>query len=118
ASPAQFGRHACISSRRLARAAKRLPYPSIVMVASHRRSSVFRVVALAMLSAASVAQAAMTVMHGFADYTSALLWVQTDRPGPVEITVTPEGGGDARVQNVEAEAANDYVLTARVPGLS
>ena len=32
------------------------------------------------------AAALLIVMHGFADYTSATLWIQTDEAGPVEIT--------------------------------
>ena len=64
------------------------------------------------------AAATITVMHGFADYTSATLWIQTDAAGPVEIDVAPEAGGDARRISLVADAAHDYVLTARVPGLA
>jgi alkaline phosphatase D len=64
------------------------------------------------------ATAAITAMHGFADYTSVILWIQTERAGPVEIAVAPEAGGDARRLSLVADAAHDFVLTARVPGLA
>ena len=57
-------------------------------------------------------------MHGFADYTSATLWIQTDAAGPVEIDVAPDAGGHTRRISLVADAAHDYVLTVRVPGLA
>ncbi len=73
--------------------------------------------ALALLGAWAGA-AAMTVMHGYADYTSATLWIQTERAGAVAIEITPEAGGPARRMDFTADAANDYALSARVPGLA
>jgi alkaline phosphatase D len=70
------------------------------------------------LAPATTAAARITVMHGFADYTSVTLWIQTERAGPVEIDIAPEGGGDARRLSLVAAAAHDLVLTARVPGLA
>jgi len=75
--------------------------------------------AAALLLAPAIAAAErITVMHGLADYTSVVLWIQTERPGPVEIEVAPEAGGDSRRLSLVADAAHDHVLTARVPGLS
>ena len=88
------------------------------MIPSRPPFALLRILALAMLLLANTVHAAMTVMHGFADYTSVLLWIQTDRPGPVAITVTPEAGGEGRLLTFETEAANDHALTARVPGLA
>src|SRR5206468_6142442 len=70
-------------------------------------------VLLAVLASAATARAAMTVMHGFAEYTSVVLWIQTDAAGPVSVTVVPEGGGEPRTLAFDALAANDFVLTAR-----
>ena len=77
-----------------------------------------RLAATLALLCAGAGAAAMTVMHGFADYTSATLWIQTERATSVEIEITPEAGGPARRLDLVAEAANDYVLSARVPGLA
>ena len=88
------------------------------MTSARRLSAFLRTVALFLLLAAGGARAGMTVMHGFADYTSVLLWIQTERTGPVAITVTPEAGGESRLFTFDADAANDHVLTARVPGLA
>ncbi|MEP6783856.1 MAG: alkaline phosphatase D family protein [Acidobacteriota bacterium] len=89
------------------------------MTSTRRSSALLRIVAFLLLLATSGgAVAAMTVMHGFADYTSVLLWIQTERAGPVAISVTPEPGGESRLITFEAEASNDLVLTARLPGLA
>jgi alkaline phosphatase D len=119
ASPAQFGRKGRIPPRATGLfTGVANPLFSIAMTPSRPLFALFRVIALAMLLLANAVHAAMTVMHGFADYTSVLLWIQTDRSGPVAITVTPEAGGDGRLLTFEADAANDYALTARVPGLA
>jgi len=73
--------------------------------------------ALALLCAGTGA-AAMTVMHGFADYTSVTLWIQTERAAAVVLEVAPENGGPAQRIDLATEAANDYALSARVPGLA
>ena len=44
-----------------------------------------------------LADARMVVMHGFADYTSATLWVQTDGPGTVTIDLARAGKEDEHV---------------------
>ncbi len=74
-------------------------------------------IAVALLPAAP-ATAAITAMHGFADYTSVMLWIQTERAGPVEIDVAPEAGGEARRLSLVADAAHDHVVTVRIPGLA
>jgi hypothetical protein len=61
------------------------------MIARRRLAAAFAVLALATLLAANPAQAAMTVMQGFADYTGVLLWMRTDRAGPVANIVAPGG---------------------------
>jgi alkaline phosphatase D len=73
--------------------------------------------ALALLPAAA-ACARVTVMHGFADYTSVTLWIQAERGGPVDIAVVPEGGGDPHRLSLVADPAHDHVLAARIPGLA
>ena len=74
--------------------------------------------ALAALALAPQSGAKLVVMHGYADYTSALLWVQADAPGPIEIAW--QGAGDAipRRQTVEARAADDNVALVRLTGLT
>jgi alkaline phosphatase D len=66
----------------------------------------------------ATAAAALTVMHGFADYTSMTLWVQTDRGAAVAIEVAPESGGEPVRRELAADAATDYVASARIPGLA
>jgi len=57
-------------------------------------------------------------MHGFADYTSAQLWIQADAPGPIEVTWQPGGDAPARSASLSAGAANDNVVIARLTGLT
>jgi len=73
--------------------------------------------AAVLLLLATAAQARITVMHGFADYTSVTLWVQTERPGPVEVELAPDGGGEPHRAAATADTAYDNVLALRVPGL-
>ncbi|HEX6944605.1 MAG TPA: hypothetical protein VF196_00320, partial [Casimicrobiaceae bacterium] len=44
------------------------------------------ILALAALALPAAAWARLVVMHGYADVTSAMLWVQADAPGPVEVS--------------------------------
>lgn len=60
----------------------------------------------------------MVVMHGFADYTSATLWVQTDGPGTVTIDLASESPVPSRQFRLEPAAADDYVVSLRVPTLA
>lgn len=80
-------------------------------------AAVLAAVALSLLPSGA-AQARITVMHGFADYTSVTLWIQTGQAGAVEIEVAPEAGGEARRFSLVADAAQDHALTARIPGLA
>ncbi len=57
-------------------------------------------------------------MHGYADYTSATLWVQADRPGTAEVDVTPANGGDAQHVTIDLPGASDRSGAVRIPGLS
>ena len=78
------------------------------------------VVALAFASLALQAPplaAKLVVMHGFADYTSALLWVQASTPGAIEITWRVDGESEERVVRLDADAAHDDVVLARITGL-
>ena len=82
----------------------------------------FAAVVLPLAAGCGDAHARLVVMVGFADYTSLTLWVQADRAGPVEIEVAPEAAGSAGAGaqrlTLAAEAATDYVVTARPGGLA
>ena len=84
---------------------------------SPRANAAVRLAIAVVLLGFSAGAAAITVMHGFADYTSVTLWIQTGRAAPVEIEVVPEAGGPAQRLDLAAEAANDNVVAARVSGL-
>jgi alkaline phosphatase D len=74
--------------------------------------------ALLLLLAAVAANASLVVMHGFADYTSVTLWVQTDGPRPIDIEIAPAAGGDARHVVIAADADADGVASTRIGGLA
>lgn len=74
-------------------------------------------VVLAALTAAP-AQARLTLMHGYADYTSALVWIMADTPGPVEVTWRPPAAGQDEKLTLAASAANGNVVVARLTGLA
>src|SRR2546425_2450797 len=80
-----------------------------------------RAAAFAVLVVLSVfvhsASARLTVMHGFVDYTSALVWIQADAPGPVEVVWRTEGDDRDRRTTLDARAADDNVVIARLTGL-
>src|ERR1700682_5130835 len=63
------------------------------------------------------ASARLTVMHGFVYYTSALVWIQADAPGPVEVVWRTEGDDRERRTTLDARAADDNVVIARLTGL-
>ena len=56
-------------------------------------------------------------MHGYADVTSALLWVMADSAGPIAISWQPEGQATERQLTLEATAASGNVVLARLTGL-
>jgi alkaline phosphatase D len=64
------------------------------------------------------AGASLVVMHGYADYTSALLWVQSDAPGPIRIGWRTEQDGREHEMTLEARVADDDVVLARLTGLA
>ena len=73
---------------------------------------------LLVLCSANVAVAHLVVMHGYADYTSALLWVQADAPGPIRITWRSDHDARAHELTLDAQTANDDVVVARLTGLA
>jgi alkaline phosphatase D len=79
-------------------------------------SSLVLLVVAALFAATSTAK--LTVMHGYADYTSALLWVQAETSGPVEITWTAAEGAPEQRAAYTAIAVTDNVVLARLTGLT
>lgn len=73
---------------------------------------------LAGLLAALPAAAGLVVMHGPAEPTSAVLWVQSDAPGPVSVRWRPAGEATERSVELAAVAASDNVVVARLTGLA
>jgi alkaline phosphatase D len=90
------------------------------MTARTRKSFPDRAAALkATLAAAAfalplTADAGLVLMHGYVDYTSALLWIQTGTPGPVEIAWTVDGAAAATTITLRTNAAEDNVVVARL----
>src|SRR5206468_9991387 len=64
-----------------------------------------------------VASAGLTLMHGYVDYASALIWIQTDAPGPVEVAWRIEGDEQMRRATFDARALDDNIVVARLTGL-
>jgi alkaline phosphatase D len=82
-----------------------------------RRAALPSVVA-ASLAFGPPADAKLTVMHGFADYASVLLWIQAEAPGPVDVVWRIEGESRERRITLDARAADDDVVIARLTGLT
>jgi alkaline phosphatase D len=84
-------------------------------------STRLRLASLLLLAALSAvpfpAAANLTVMHGYADVTSALLWVMADTAGPITVSWQPEGQAMERRLTLEATAASGNVVLARLTGL-
>ena len=72
---------------------------------------------LGSLGPATVA-AKLTLMHGYADYTSALVWIMTDAPGPVEVTWRAAGTEREEMAALATTAANGNVVVARLTNLA
>ena len=70
-----------------------------------------------LLAAAMPAAAKLTVMHGYADYTSALLWVMADSPGPIAISWLADGQVTENRLTLDATTATGNVVQARLSGL-
>ena len=64
------------------------------------------------------ATAKLVVLHGYAELTSATLWIQSDEPGPVVVSWRPEGEKTERRAALAAEAGRDNVVVARLTGLT
>jgi alkaline phosphatase D len=73
--------------------------------------------AFAGVLAAGPATAKLVVMHGYAELTSAMLWIQTEAPGPVTVTWRPTGETTDRQVALVARAETDNVVVARLTGL-
>jgi len=75
------------------------------------------VCAAALCTLASPAFARLTLMHGFVDYASALLWIQTEHDGPVTVTWRARDGTEHRL-DTEARSADERVVLARLSDLA
>ncbi len=63
------------------------------------------------------ALAKLVVMHGYADLTSATLWIQTDTPTLVNVTWRVDGDSPEQTSELAATNANDRVVVAHITGL-
>jgi len=88
----------------------------IVLYSAQRRAAC--VLLASLLIVALPAAAKLTVMHGYADYTSALLWVMADAAGPVTISWQADGQSPERQLTLDATPASGNVVLARLTGLS
>jgi len=70
------------------------------------------------LAAAPHAAGRLTVMHGFVDYASALVWIQAEAPGPVDVAWRVEGDPREQTVRYEARAEDDHIVRARLSGLA
>ena len=95
----------------------RAPSPAIDRWNKRRWLTALAFVALSAFSP-SVAHARLVVMHGYADVTSALLWVQADTPGPIRIAWRADGGEREQVITLDAKPADQLIVVARLTGLA
>ena len=86
-------------------------------IARRARCALRGLAALALLLATAHAQARLVVMHGYADYTSALVWIQADTPGTIRVRWRTEHDGVLHTLALEARDADDDVVVARLSGL-
>ncbi len=73
--------------------------------------------ALAVCAATLPAAAGLVVMHGYAELTSATLWIQADRAVAVSVRWRVDGETDERALELMATDANDHVVVAHLAGL-
>jgi alkaline phosphatase D len=73
--------------------------------------------ALALCALAPAASARLTLMHGYADYRSALLWIQAEREGAIVVTWRAQDGSERRADTL-ARAAEDGVVVVRLTDLA
>ncbi|HVF65225.1 MAG TPA: alkaline phosphatase D family protein [Casimicrobiaceae bacterium] len=69
-------------------------------------------------SVASSAWAKLVVMHGYADVTSALVWIQADTPGPIRVSWRAAGAANEQSTTLDARAADEMIVVARLTGLA
>ena len=81
-----------------------------------RRTAALGLVAFALLVPAAAAK--LTVMHGYADVTSALVWIQADAPGPIRVSWRAEGSDREQAVTLDATASREYAVVARLSGLA
>jgi alkaline phosphatase D len=80
------------------------------------RATAFAALTLVACAAGDV-RAKLVVMHGYADVTSALVWIQAESPGPVQVSWRVEGSDAARSTSLDARAVDENIVVARVTGL-
>ena len=81
------------------------------------RALVFAALTAIAWSAADPAAAKLVIMHGYAELTSATVWIQSDRAGPVSVRWRIDDEADERAIELAATDANDHVVVARLSGL-
>lgn len=74
--------------------------------------------ACALAAMANAAHAGLVVMHGYADVTSALVWIQASAPGPITVAWRPEGDERERRIELAATAERESIVVARLTGLA
>jgi alkaline phosphatase D len=90
--------------------------PTTRIRALARRAAALLAVALSFAAPAAVAK--LVVMHGYADVTSALVWIQSDAPGPIRVSWRPEGSEREHSAALEALAERENIVVARLSGLA
>jgi alkaline phosphatase D len=73
--------------------------------------------AVVLFTHSAVATAGLTLMHGYIDYASALIWIQIGAPGPVEVVWRMEGDADEHRATFTARAEDNNIVLARLTGL-
>jgi alkaline phosphatase D len=76
------------------------------------------IIALLLHALANAVDARLVVMHGHADYTSALLWIQAEAPGAIRVRWRTAHDGNDHELALDALASNDDVVIARLTGLA
>jgi alkaline phosphatase D len=86
----------------------------------HRPGRTFETALLSLLLLAATCApvaAGIVLMHGPAEETSAVLWIQTEIPSRVVVTWRPEGEAAERRAEFTSAASADNVVVARLAGL-
>jgi alkaline phosphatase D len=85
----------------------------------HRFLAVSRELALLLLVVCAVpVHAKLVVMHGYADVTSALVWIQAESAGPIRVSWLGERSATERTTTLEAKASDELAVVARLGGLA